>query len=73
VIEDYLRTAPDVDYIRLASSYLEGGPHALWTNVYGAYKRANGGAKPPNPCQFFRQTLEANYDLQDLDQKYWNT
>jgi hypothetical protein len=31
VIEDYLRTAPDVDYIRLASSYLEGGSRALWT------------------------------------------
>jgi hypothetical protein len=29
VIEDYLRTAPDADYIRWASSYLEGGPRAL--------------------------------------------
>jgi hypothetical protein len=57
----------------LASSYLEGGPRALWTNVYEAYKRANGGAEPPNPRQFFRQTLEANYGLQDLDQKYWDT
>jgi hypothetical protein len=36
VIEDYLRTAPDADYIRLASSYLEGGPRSLWTNVYEA-------------------------------------
>jgi hypothetical protein len=44
-----------------------------WTNVYEAYKRANGGAEPPNPCQFFRQTLEANYGLQDLDKKYWDT
>jgi hypothetical protein len=26
MIEDYLRIAPDADYIRLASSYLEGGP-----------------------------------------------
>jgi hypothetical protein len=73
VIEDYLRTAPDADYIRLASSYLEGGSHALWTNVHKAYKRENGGAEPPNPHQFFRQTLEANYGLQDLDQKYWDT
>jgi hypothetical protein len=73
VIEDYLRTAPDADYIRLASSYLEGEPRALWTNVYEAYKRANGGAEPPNPRQFFRQTLEANYGLRDLDQKYWDT
>jgi hypothetical protein len=57
----------------VASSYLEGGPHALWTNVYEAYKRANGGNEPPNPRQFFRQTLEANYGLHDLDQKYWDT
>jgi hypothetical protein len=73
VIEDYLRTALDADYIRLAFSYLEGGPRALWTNVYEASKRANGGAEPPNPRQFFRQTLEANYGLHDLDQKYWDT
>jgi hypothetical protein len=38
-----------------------------------AYKRANGGNEPPNPREFFHQTLEANYDLQDLDQKYWDT
>jgi hypothetical protein len=73
VIEDYLQTAPNGDYIRLASSYLDGGPCAMWTNVYEAYKRANGGAEPPNPRQFFRQTLETNNGLQDLDQKYWDT
>jgi hypothetical protein len=73
VIKDYLQTAPAAGYIRLASSYLEGEPRALWINVYEVYKRANGGAEPPNPRQFFRQTLEANYSLQDLDQKYWDT
>jgi hypothetical protein len=46
VIEDYLWTAPD--YIRLASSYLEGGPRSLWTIVYEAYKKANRGAEPAN-------------------------
>jgi hypothetical protein len=46
IIEDYLRTAPDADKIRLASSYLEGGPRSLWTSVYEAYKAANGGAEP---------------------------
>jgi hypothetical protein len=46
VIEDYLQTAPNEDYIRLASSYLEGGPKSLWTNVYEAYKRAHGGNEP---------------------------
>jgi hypothetical protein len=49
IIDDYLRTAPDGDYIRLASSYLEGGPRSLWTSVYEAYKAANGGAEPPQP------------------------
>jgi hypothetical protein len=74
VIEDYLQIALDADYIRLASSYLEGGPRSLWTKVFEAYKAANHGArKPPNPRQFFRETLEANYGLQDLDQKYWDT
>jgi hypothetical protein len=58
----------------LASSYLEGGTRALWTNVYLAYKRANGGNEPsPDPREFFCQTLEGNYGLQDLDQKYWDT
>jgi hypothetical protein len=58
----------------LASSHLEGGPHALWTYVYEAYKRVNGRNEPPNPRQpCFHQTLKANYGLQDLDQKYWDT
>jgi hypothetical protein len=56
----------------LASSYLEGGPRTLWTNVYEAFKRANGGNEPPTPRQFLRETLEANYGLQDLDRKYWD-
>jgi hypothetical protein len=72
IIEDYLRTAPDADYIRLASSYLEGGSRSLWTNVYEAWKAANDGAEPPNPRQFFRDTLENNHGLQDLEQKYWD-
>jgi hypothetical protein len=50
---------------------LEGGPRSLWTSVYEAYKKANRNAEPANPRQFFRETLEANYGLQDrLDQKY---
>jgi hypothetical protein len=63
VIEDYLCTAPDADYIRLASSYLEGGSRSLWTTVYEAYKAARN--EPPNPRQYFREALEANYGLQD--------
>jgi hypothetical protein len=41
--------------------------------VYEAYKAAHGGNEPPNPRQFFHETLEANYGLQDLDQKFWDT
>jgi hypothetical protein len=76
MIEDYLRTAPDADYIRFASSNLEGGSRSLWTSVYEAYKAAHSGAEPPNPRQFFRETLEAYSGLQDLDQKFldiWNS
>jgi hypothetical protein len=74
VIEDYLRTAPNADYIRLASFYLEGGPRSLSTSLVSeAYKAAHARAEPGNPRQFFRQTLEANYGLQDLNQKYWDT
>jgi hypothetical protein len=32
--------------------------------VYEAYKRANHSGEPPNPRQFFRETLVA---------KYWDT
>jgi hypothetical protein len=73
VIEYYLCTALDTNYIRLASSYPVCGPRALLTNVYEAYKRANRGIEPPNPRDFFRQTLEANYGLQDLNQMYYGT
>jgi hypothetical protein len=73
IIEDSLCIAPDADYIQLASSYLEGGPRSLWTSVYESWKASNGGAEPPNPRQFFWDTLKSNYGLQDLEQKYWDT
>jgi hypothetical protein len=73
VIEDYLRTALDADYIRLAFFYLEGGPRSLWTTKYEAYRTDHAGADPPNPRVWFRQTMEASYGLQDLEQKHWDT
>ena len=73
VVEDYLRTAPDNEYLRLASSYLEGGPRILWQSRYEAYRTSHGNADPPIVRQFFRQTLEANYGLADLEQKHWDT
>lgn len=63
-----LSTAPDADYIRLTSSYLEGDPRSLWTSVYEAYKAANDGAEHPNPWVFSRETMKNNYGLYDLEQ-----
>ena len=75
VVEDYLRTCPDNDYLRLASSYLEGGPRMLWQSRYEAYRAGRAALadpEPPIPRQFFRQTLEANYGLADQEQKHWD-
>jgi hypothetical protein len=73
IVEDYLRAAPDDEYLRLASSYLEGGPRMLWQSRYDEYRRGHANAEPPQVRQFFRQTLEANYGLADLEQKHWDT
>ena len=75
IVEDYLRTCPDDEYLRLASSYLEGGPRMLWQTRYGAFKAGRAhlpNPEPPIPRQFFRQTLEANYGLADQEQKHWD-
>jgi hypothetical protein len=71
--KDYLRTAPDADYIRLASSYLKGGPRSLWTSVYEAHKAANGGTEPAQPRVFFRETLENNLleYVRNISAKLW--
>jgi hypothetical protein len=61
MIKDYLCTAPDADYIRLASSYSEGGPRSLWTSVYEAYNAAHGVAEPPY-LRFSVRRLRQNMD-----------
>jgi hypothetical protein len=58
VIEDYYHNALDANYIRMASSYLEGSPRSLWTNLHKAYKACHAVAKPPVPWMFFRETME---------------
>ncbi len=73
VVEDYLKSAPDADYLRLASSYLEGGPRSVWTTKYEAYKSQHANAEPPQPRQFFKTTLEDIYGLDDLNQRHWDT
>jgi hypothetical protein len=61
MIENYLCTAPDADYIRLAP-YLEGGPWSLWTSVYEAYKAAHSGAEPPTLVSFSVRRLRQIMD-----------
>jgi hypothetical protein len=57
-----------------ARIFLFGGPRSLWTSVYKAYRTAHAAApEPPNPRQFFRQTMERNYALRDLEQKNCDT
>ena len=75
IVEDYLSRAPNADYLRSASSYLEGGPRLLYMSRLEAYRNAHGGKNPPDAQvrQFFRETLEANYGLQDFEQKHWDT
>lgn len=75
IVEDYLSRAPDADYLRSASSYLEGGPRLLYMSRLEAYRNANAGANPPDAQarQWFRDTMEANYGLQNLEQKHWDT
>jgi hypothetical protein len=41
--------------------------------VYEAYRVAHGNQEPADPRAFFRQTMEQNYGLQDLDQKHCDT
>ena len=72
-IEDYLRGAPNADYLRLAASYLNGKPRSYWTSQYAVYQRANPGEYPANARQFFRETMTRGYGLRTPIQSYWDT
>ena len=72
-IEDYLRAAPNADYLRLAASYLNGKPRSYWTSQYAVYQRANPGVYPANARQFFRNTMTQGYGLRTPIQSYWDT
>ena len=73
VVQDYLRNAPAAEYLRMASSYLAGKPRSYWMSQYESYRRNHGGAEPPNPRDFFRETMERGYGLRDETQSYWDT
>ena len=72
-IEDYLRAAPNADYLRLAASYLNGKPRSYWSSQYAVYQRANPGVYPANARQFFRDTMTQGYGLRTPIQSYWDT
>ena len=73
VVEDYLRNAPNAEYLRMASSYLSGKPRSYWMSQYESYRRNYAGAEPPVPRQFFRETMEHGYGLRDETQSHWDT
>ena len=72
-IEDYLRAAPNPDYLRLAASYLNGKPRSYWSSQYAVYQRANPGLYLANARQFFRDTMTRGYGLRTPIQSYWDT
>ena len=72
-IEDYLRNAPNAEYLRLACSYLNGKPRSYWSSQYAVYQRANPGVYPANARQFFRDTMTRGYGLRTPEQSYWDT
>jgi hypothetical protein len=65
IVEYYARTCADGNYLRNVSSYLHGKPRSYFQSKYDAYKAANGGAKPTNPREFFRETLISGNGLSD--------
>jgi hypothetical protein len=69
-VEDYARTCNDGDYLRIVSSFLHGKPRSYFQSKYDAYKAANGGAKPANPREFFRETMISGYALSVQTQVY---
>ena len=72
-IEDYLRNTPNAEYLRLASSFLNGKPRSYWSSQYAVYQRANPGVYPANARQFFRETMTRGYGLRTPIQSYWDT
>lgn len=77
LVQDYLRNTPNEDYLRMASSYLSGKPRSYWMSKYEAFKTEHAldpvGPEPPNPRQFFKDTMERGYGLRDETQTHWDT
>ena len=82
MIEEYLNATPNAEYLRIASSYLNGKPRSFWMSTWEAWQAANPGAYPgsanPGPFvgnarAFFRETMIRGYGLRTPIQSYWDT
>lgn len=76
LVEEYLRDTPADQYLRMASSYLNGKPRSYWMSQYEAFHVAHPGppvGEPADVWQFFRETMTRGYGLRTPDQTYWDT
>ena len=73
LLEEYLRDTPADQFLRMASSYLNGKPRSYWMSQYEAFHVANPGMEPVDVRQFFRDTLIRGYGLRTPEQSYWDT
>ena len=77
-VEEYLTDTPDAQYLRFAVSYLAGKPKLYWVSQYAAWQAANPAAQgvmpyPPQPRQFFKDTMIRGYGIRDPAQSYWDS
>lgn len=74
LIEDYLRDTANAEYIRIASSYLNGKPRSYWTSQWEVYQAQHPAPPyPVNARQVFREIMERGYGLRTPEQSYWDT
>src|SRR6476469_9656310 len=82
MIEEYLNATSNAEYLRIASSYLNGKPRSFWMSTWEAWQAANPESYPsgPNPGPFvgnarafFRETMIRGYGLRTPIQSYWDT
>lgn len=71
VVENYLSGCPDKDYLKMASSLLNGKPRSFWQSKYDL--RLKEGPPIVNPPEFFREVMMSGYGLKDETQQYWDT
>ena len=63
-LEEYLVNTPNAEYIRIASSYLNGKPRSYWTSQWTVYQREHAAAPyPANARQVFREVAYAGADV----------